>query len=53
MMSPVLFGASCLAELSQLTGDTGARAVLEAHRDEVIRLEVDDPGIFEDLDRSP
>lgn len=48
---PVLFGASCFVELSELSGDTGARSVLERHRSEVVRLEVDDPGILEDLDR--
>jgi len=46
---PVLFGSACFGELARLTGDTGARAVLERHP--VRRVAVDDPGIFEDLDR--
>jgi len=46
---PVLFGSACFGELARLTGDTGARAVLERHP--VHRLVVDDPGIFQDLDR--
>ncbi|MGE0623314.1 MAG: NTP transferase domain-containing protein [Pseudomonadales bacterium] len=48
---PVLFGADCFDELLRLTGDTGARAVLERHRDSVRHLDVDDPGIFADMDR--
>lgn len=47
---PVLFGPACFAELTRLTGDAGARSVLDAHRDAVRFVDVDDPGIFEDLD---
>lgn len=48
---PVLFDAICFAELTRLSGDTGARPVLERHRDQVLRVAVDDPGIFADLDQ--
>lgn len=50
---PVLFGAACFAELTRLTGDAGARSVLERHRDAVRQVDVNDPGIFEDLDHPP
>ncbi len=46
---PVLFGSDCFAELAGLTGDSGARSVLA--RQTVQHVDVDDPGIFEDLDR--
>jgi len=33
-----------------LHGDSGAKAVLQAHPDKVHRLQVDDPGIVQDVD---
>ena len=48
---PVGFGAPLRAELLALTGDRGARAVMERHRDSVRLLECDDPGILLDIDR--
>lgn len=48
---PVLFGAERFAELLRLTGDHGARDVLQRHRKLVQHVDVDDSGIFEDLDR--
>ncbi len=38
---PVLFGRECLAALSALRGDVGARSVVEALGDRVARLSVD------------
>lgn len=49
---PVGFGASCRAELLALRGDTGARAVLERYAAQLQRLEVDDPGVLQDVDTS-
>ena len=46
---PVGFGTACGAELAALTGDQGARAVLERHPP--VRIDVDDPGILFDVDR--
>jgi molybdenum cofactor cytidylyltransferase len=45
---PVGFGAACRAELAALTGEHGARAVLERHRPRCV--EVDDPGVLLDID---
>ena len=47
---PVLFDRCYFDEIAQLTGDTGARAVITAHRGRVIQVPVDDPGIFRDID---
>ena len=47
---PVGFAASLKTELLALTGDTGARVILERHP-EVIRLvDCDDPGVLLDVD---
>lgn len=45
---PVGFGAVCGPELAALTGDAGARAVLERHRP--VRIDVEDPGVLCDID---
>jgi molybdenum cofactor cytidylyltransferase len=47
---PVGFAAALRAELVALDGDTGARSVVERHRDRVRHIPVDDPGIYVDLD---
>ena len=47
---PVAFAASLSGELTALSGDTGARAVLERHRDDVVLVDVDDPGVIVDID---
>jgi molybdenum cofactor cytidylyltransferase len=47
---PVGFAGSCRDELLALTGDSGARALLERHAAEVVWMPVDDPGIVEDVD---
>lgn len=46
--NPVGFGAVHLAELLALDGDQGARALLKTHA--VTEVEVNDPGIFRDID---
>lgn len=49
---PVGFSAPCAAALQQLTGDQGARSVLQQLRCQgrVVQLPVEDPGILQDID---
>jgi molybdenum cofactor cytidylyltransferase len=47
---PVGFGARCRDELLALTGDAGARALLQRHAAAVVRVDVDDPGVLQDVD---
>lgn len=47
---PVGFAANLRGELSRLRGDAGARTVLVRHRDAVVEIGVDDPGILRDVD---
>ena len=47
---PVGFSAAFRAELLALQGDSGARAILQAHPDAIHRLELDDPGVIQDID---
>lgn len=46
--NPVAFGRQHLGALLALEGDQGARQIVRANP--VIEIEVDDPGIFEDVD---
>ena len=47
---PVGFSRVLLDELLALDGDEGARAVVARHRDKLVEVPVDDPGIFLDVD---
>lgn len=47
---PVLFPASCLPEFAALTGDTGARSVLQAHRNTLLRIALPEVHALTDLD---
>ena len=47
---PVLFGREFWPALTQLTGDEGARALVQAHRDHCITLNVADAGVLRDVD---
>lgn len=47
---PVGFGRAYLEELTQLSGDDGARAILRRHEKHLQRLVGDDPGILADID---
>lgn len=47
---PVIFGRRFWPELLLVTGDTGARSVLQAHPEAVQRVKVDDPGVLQDVD---
>ena len=47
---PVLFDRRVFQELRQAPLADGARAVLRAHRAEIVEVEVDDPGCIVDVD---
>lgn len=47
---PVGFAASCREQLLALHGDAGARSLLQRYAAEVVVVEVDDPGILQDVD---
>jgi molybdenum cofactor cytidylyltransferase len=47
---PVAFSAKLREELRALTGDNGARAVLERHGDAIQLVDCDDPGVVLDVD---
>ena len=47
---PVGFARGLHLELLALTGDSGARAVIDRHRDAVRLIECDDPGVLLDVD---
>jgi molybdenum cofactor cytidylyltransferase len=47
---PVGFSEAFREELLALRGDSGARAIVQAHPHETYRLPVDDPGIVQDVD---
>lgn len=48
--NPVLWAARYFAELGALTGDAGARALIDAHGEEVRFVPVDDPAVTIDVD---
>jgi molybdenum cofactor cytidylyltransferase len=50
---PVGFSREFFAELIALTGDRGARSVIDAHATAVRRIDVDDAGVVTDIDRPP
>ncbi|MCK2126605.1 NTP transferase domain-containing protein [Thauera aromatica] len=49
--NPVLWPRAFFAEMCALTGDQGARGLLERHPERVVRVAVDDEAIFIDVDR--
>jgi molybdenum cofactor cytidylyltransferase len=48
--NPVLFDRRLFPEMMQVTGDTGARPVLQAHRAEAERVVVANAGVLRDVD---
>ena len=50
---PVLFASYWFEQLAALTGDQGARLLIEDHPGYVTVLDIDDPGIVRDIDRRP
>jgi molybdenum cofactor cytidylyltransferase len=51
--NPVGIGADYFPELARLQGDTGARALFQRHASKLVKLEVPDPGILQDMDTPP
>jgi len=49
--NPVLLSRSLFADIMDLSGDQGARALLGAIPDRVGEVAVEDPGVLRDLDR--
>jgi molybdenum cofactor cytidylyltransferase len=47
---PVLFARAVFDELRRADPAMGAKAVLRAHEDAVVNIEVDDPGVVRDVD---
>lgn len=47
---PVGFGSSLREELLFLSGDTGAKSVLQRHLDAILLIDSDDPGVVLDID---
>lgn len=48
---PVAFGAAFFSALQNLSGDSGARSVIERRSAHVQELAVDDPNIYRDVDK--
>jgi molybdenum cofactor cytidylyltransferase len=48
--NPVLWGAQYLDEMTRLSGDQGARKLLDAHADDVVEVPIDDESILFDVD---
>ncbi len=48
--NPVLWGAAYFPEMMRLTGDAGAKRLLEVHRERVTEVEASSDGVFADLD---
>ena len=47
---PVLFGRAFWPQLAALSGDAGAKPVLQQHPEAVRIVELDDPGVLQDID---
>ena len=48
--NPVLWPHSYFAEIAELSGDVGARALIDRHAEQVRLLAIDDPAILVDVD---
>lgn len=48
--NPVLLGRRFFAEIAVLSGDCGARGLIEAHAESVIRVPMPDDGVLVDVD---
>jgi CTP:molybdopterin cytidylyltransferase MocA len=49
--NPVLLDRSVFGEIAGLKGDTGCRAIFGDHLENILKLEVEDPGVLLDADR--
>jgi molybdenum cofactor cytidylyltransferase len=47
---PVLFAKKYFEEIASIEGDAGAKVVIDAHRECVFEIEVEDPGVIRDID---
>ena len=47
---PVLFSKHFYSSLIQLEGDVGAKSILMRNTSDVVRIDLDDPGILKDID---
>ncbi len=48
--NPLLLDRSLFGEAEELQGDTGFRAILGNHLEEILKVEVEDRGVLEDID---
>jgi molybdenum cofactor cytidylyltransferase len=48
--NPTLLDKALFAEVMGISGDTGARSVVERNGEDVLKVEVDEPGILFDID---
>ena len=48
---PVGIASSFRSELEALTGDDGAKHLLAAHKDSLVKIPVGDPGVIRDIDK--
>jgi molybdenum cofactor cytidylyltransferase len=48
---PVGFSSEWFPQLAAMAGDQGGKAILEAHRQDLVLRPVDDPGVVCDIDR--
>ena len=48
--NPILWGSAYFPEMMRLSGDAGAKLLLEVHRDRVTEVEAASDGIFADID---
>jgi molybdenum cofactor cytidylyltransferase len=47
---PVGFSRACYDALAALGGDEGAKSVIAAHGDDLVRIDTDDEGVLRDVD---
>ena len=48
--NPVAFGVTFRSELEALSGDVGGKSILQSHPDQLLQVEVGDPGVLQDID---
>lgn len=48
---PVGIGARFFAEMRELSGDEGAKKILEKYKGDLVKIPVGDPGVLRDIDR--
>jgi molybdenum cofactor cytidylyltransferase len=48
---PVIFGRDFWPQLAQLSGDSGARTILQRCAEAIRHIVVDDPGVLQDIDQ--